>query len=56
MNYEVYFFSNVYSYLKASIGESREARLAGAAPKIRPTRVETPNAKMTELTVTLAGK
>ena len=45
-----------YSYLRASIGESLEAFLAGVTPKIIPTAEETPKAIKIESIVTLAGK
>ena len=52
----VFLHGGRYSYLRASIGDSLEARLAGAAPNISPTAVETPKARITELIVTFAGK
>jgi hypothetical protein len=45
-----------YSYLRASIGESLEAFLAGATPKIIPIAEETPKARSMEDAVILAGK
>ena len=38
-----------HSYLKASVGLSCEARLAGSIPKITPTATETPNAGTIEV-------
>src|SRR3989338_3513446 len=37
-----------YSCLKASMGSRREARMAGATPKITPTKVENPKDKITD--------
>lgn len=44
--------ATIYSYLSASIGDSLAARCAGATPKIKPTLIDTPKAKLTDAGVT----
>ena len=48
--------SITYSYRNASIGLRREARIAGATPKIIPTAADTPKARATDAKDTLVGK
>ncbi len=45
----------IYSYLRASMGLSLEARAAGATPKIIPIAVETPKASATLHQVTVVA-
>lgn len=42
----------IYSYLSASIGDSLDARIAGAMPKTIPTATEKKKAKKTDQSVT----
>jgi len=42
--------TKLYSYRRASVGLSCEARLAGSIPKITPTARETPNATKMDVT------
>ena len=45
-----------YSYLSAVIGSKREARMAGATPKITPTNIEKPNESATDQSGTVVVK
>ncbi len=45
-----------YSYLKAVIGSSLEALIAGVTPKITPTNIENPNDKAIDQAVIVVVK